>query len=121
MALNHARPGEPIDVRPLGAAMGSTPSHALIRTPRIELMRSVLQAGETLPPHAVEGEVTLQCIEGRVRVDAQAGRMELGAGQLVLLPGRDVHAVTALEPASLLVTLLRLPPDVKDQAASSSG
>lgn len=117
MALTHARPGEVIDVRPLGPALAGTPSHALIRTPRVELLRSVLQAGESLPPHAVEGEVTLLCIEGRVLVEAQAGRLELAGGQLVLLPGRDVHAVTALEAASLLVTILRLPPDVKDQAA----
>lgn len=120
MALERARPGEVIDVRPLGQALTATPSHALIRTPTIELMRNVLRQGEALPPHALEGEVTVQCLEGRVRIESQAGEAELGAGQLVLLPGRDVHAVHALEDASLLVTILRRGSDVKSQDGDAS-
>ena len=120
MALPHARPGDVIDVQPLGESIEGTRSHALIRTQHVELMRSVLRRGEALPPHSVEGEVTVHCIEGRVRVEADAGDLELGTGQLVLLAGRDTHAVTALEPSSLLVTILRRGSDVKSQDSSSA-
>ena len=120
MALPHARPGDVIDVRPLADSIDGTRPHALIRTPHVELMRNVLRQGDTLPPHSVEGEVTVHCLEGRVRVQAEAGDVELASGQLVLLEGRDTHAVTAIESSSLLVTILRRGSDVKSQDSSSA-
>ena len=76
MALSHSDPGKPIDARPLGERLAATPSHALLKTGSLELMRVVLRAGESLPPHAVDAEATLHCIEGSVRVlvsDRKAG------------------------------------------------
>lgn len=105
MALAHARPGEVIDVRPLGARLAQTVTHALIKTRSLELMRIVLQAGQSLPPHDVDDEVTIQCLEGRVSVPAAVAQLELAAGELVLLPARDLHGVVALEDSSLLVTV----------------
>ena len=105
MAIAHARPGEVIDVRPLGERLPSVATHALVKTRSLELIRLVLLAGQSLPRHSVQGEVTVLCIEGAVRVDAQVGSCELRAGQMVLLPAHDEHALLAHEAASLLVTI----------------
>jgi quercetin dioxygenase-like cupin family protein len=119
MALEHAKPGEVIDLRAFGARLRSEQTRALIKTESLELMRVVLPAGEGLPRHSVYGEVTLQCIEGRVRVQAQAGEHELRSGELVLLPAGDEHAVHALDDSSLLVTV-QLPPGRPGSASSTS-
>ena len=105
MAIEHAAPGDIIDIRPLGECLAQATTHALIKGRSLELMRIVLRAGQSLPPHDVAGEVTIQCLEGRVRVAADVACRELGAGDLILLPAGDSHSVRALEDSSLLVTV----------------
>lgn len=105
MALQHAQPGEVMDVRPLGDRLAAATTHALLKTRSLELMRVVLRSGEGLPRHSANGEVTIQCIEGAVRIEAEAGDCVLQAGELVLLPAKDQHAVQAMQDATLLVTL----------------
>jgi quercetin dioxygenase-like cupin family protein len=106
MALPHADPGARIDCRPLGDALRATPTHALLKTGTLELVRIVLAAGRALPAHRVSGEITVQCIEGRVWLRAEAGAHLLEAGDLVLLPGGDLNALDAVEDSSLLVTIV---------------
>jgi len=109
MALSHARPGQPIDIRPLGEALTRAASHAILKTRSLELMRLVLRRGEEIPTHSIYGDCTLQCIEGRVAVDAAGNACELQAGQLVLLPPQANYAIRALDDASLLMTV-QIPP-----------
>lgn len=106
MALVHAVPGAPIDVRPLGERLPATASHALLKTASIELMRIVLPAGRSLPPHRVPGEITILCIEGRTWLRSETGDRMVVAGDLVLLPGGDLHALEALDDSSFVVTVL---------------
>ena len=106
MALTHSKPGARIACRPLAQDLRTTPTHALLKTGQIELMRVVLAAGRSLPPHSVAGEITVQCIEGNVWLRADAGDHLLAPGDLVLLPGGDRHALEAVEDSSLLVTVV---------------
>ncbi|WP_309625108.1 hypothetical protein [Methylibium sp.] len=108
MALDHAQPGQVIDLEPLGAALRASLSHAILKTRTLELMRVVLRAGEALPPHHIHGEMTLLCIEGAAEIDLGASTCQLRARQLVLLPARVQYAVRALQDTSLLLTI-RLP------------
>jgi len=119
MALSHARPGQPIDIGPLGATLERAASHAILKTRSLELMRLVLRRGAAFPPHSVYGEVTLQCIEGAVAVDAGGETIELRAHQIVLLPAAQEHAVRALEDSSLLLTV-QLPAGLPGSASSTS-
>lgn len=106
MAIDHAQPGHPVDVSPLGARLAQEKSHALFKSDQLEVIRLVLQAGKSLPPHKVAGEITIQCLEGRIEVGADAARHVLGAGQLVYLGAGAVHDVLALQDASALVTIV---------------
>ena len=118
MAISHAEPGDVIDVRPLGPALATARSHALFKSSDLELMRLVLRPGEGMPPHSVAGEITLQCIEGRVAFTGASGPRELAAGQLIHLSGDDVHALRALVDSSLLLTIvLKAPPSGRSARA----
>ena len=111
MALPHAQAFDRIDLRPLGDGLAAAITTSLIKTPSLQLMRIVLHDGDALPSHHVSGEITLQCIEGRAAVTTPGRRIELGAGDLLLLPGAEPHAVQALGDCSLLVTIsLLMPP-----------
>jgi len=119
MALEHARPGQPIDISPLGAALATSATHAIVKTRTLELMRIVLRRGQSIPPHDVQGELTLQCIEGAVSVETAGSACELRAGQLILVPARAEHAVRALEDTSLLLTV-QIPPGAPGSASSTT-
>jgi quercetin dioxygenase-like cupin family protein len=105
MALNHALPSEPIDVRPLGARLSGEKTAALFKSRDLEVIRLVLPAGRSLPPHQVRGEITIQCLEGRLLVECEGVSSVLDNGHLLFLAGGQRHAVAALEDASALVTL----------------
>lgn len=114
MAITHAQPGQPVNVSPLGPRLAEHKSHALFKSDQLEVLRVVLQAGKSLPPHKVPGEITIHCLEGRIDVGAAAGadsgaaevRHVLSAGQLLYLGGGVVHDLKALEDASALVTIV---------------
>lgn len=120
MALAHASPWQPVDLSPLGAQLRGCASHAILKTHALELMRVVLPAGQTLPPHQVYGETTIQCLEGAVDVEGEQQRCRLEPGQLVLLPAKARHAVQAVRDASLLVTI-QLPPGEPGSGSATTG
>ncbi|HEY8607071.1 MAG TPA: cupin domain-containing protein [Noviherbaspirillum sp.] len=114
MSLPHPGPGEPIDVRPLGPRLGAAASTALFRTDDVEVMRLVLPKGKSVPEHHVEGEMTLQCLEGTVDVQTGDQAQRLSAGEMLYLYGHTPYSLSALEDASLLMTMLRKGENSKD-------
>ena len=110
MSLPHASSGDLINIAPLGDQFDGAVSHAFLKTEHIELMRLVLPAGKSMPEHWVEGEVTLQCLEGAFDLEAHGKRQTVNVQQMVYLGPRVPHALHAKENTSVLMTvLLNLP------------
>jgi quercetin dioxygenase-like cupin family protein len=110
MSLPHANSGDLINIAPLGDKFEGAVSHAFLKTAHIELMRLVLPAGKSMPEHWVEGEVTLQCLEGAFELEAHGRRQTVQVGQMVYLGPRVPHALHAQGNTSVLMTvLLNLP------------
>lgn len=106
MAIPHAQPGDVIDVRPLGPALAQARSHALFKSADLEVMRIVLRANQELPPHTVAGEITLQCLEGRIEFSCDAGLRQLAPGEMIHAGRNELHGLRAVEDASLLLTIV---------------
>jgi quercetin dioxygenase-like cupin family protein len=106
VAIPHAKPAEVIDISPLGDTLAGTQTTTLVKTDSLEVLRLVLPAGKLIDPHAVPGEITVQCLEGKVVFTARGKEQELTPGQLLYLSGRDEHAVRAVQDSSILVTIL---------------
>jgi len=105
MSIQHAAPGVVIQL-PLGAALRSSKTTTLAKTAKLELIRLVLPAGKEIPSHKAPGEITVQCLEGRVDFTANDQTQELSAGQMLYLRAGEAHAVKGIEDSSLLVTIL---------------
>lgn len=105
MAIQHLQAGDVVNVVPLGAAISETRTHALFKSDDLEVIRIVMTTGDTMPSHTVAGEITVQCIEGRVILTCDAGERELTGGQLIHLSRNDAHALRCIENASLLLTI----------------
>jgi quercetin dioxygenase-like cupin family protein len=101
----HAASGDMLDVGPLRERLSTQKTIALFKARDLEVIRLVLKAGNSLPPHQVPGEITMHCIEGRLRIDAEGRARELSPGDLLFLSGDVPHAVMALTNASALVTI----------------
>ncbi|MGH8806869.1 MAG: cupin domain-containing protein [Noviherbaspirillum sp.] len=107
MSLHHASSGELIDIRPLGDKLADSASTALVRTDDFEVMRLVLTKGKSTPEHHVPGEITLQCLEGTIELQAHGKTQSLQTGDMVYLHGNAPYALYALENSSVLMTMLR--------------
>ena len=106
MAIPHAKPGEIVDVRPLGSALASAQTQTLVRAEQVEVIRLVVPAGKEIEEHKAKGEIVVQCLEGRVAFTAFGKTQTLEAGKLLYLPTGEPHSIRGVEDASLLVTVL---------------
>jgi quercetin dioxygenase-like cupin family protein len=106
MAIQHAKPGDIVDVRPLGSALATTQTTTLVRAEQVEVIRLVVPAGKDIAEHKAKGEIVMQCLEGRVGFTAFGKTQELEAGKLLYLPTGEPHSVKGVQNASLLLTIL---------------
>lgn len=106
MAIPHANPIEPINVRPLGERISTAQTTTLVKTDSLEVLRLVLPAGKEISPHEVAGEITLQCLEGKVQVRGEESQCVLTAGELMYAPGSATHSLRAEADTSVLLTIV---------------
>jgi quercetin dioxygenase-like cupin family protein len=106
MAIPHAEPGELIDVRPLGSKLAQARTTTLVKTKTLEVIRMVIPSGKDIPRHKAHGEITVQCLEGRVAFTVGDITRDLEPGHLLYLSTEEHHSLHALEDASLLLTVL---------------
>ena len=106
MAIPHAKSGEVIDIRPFGSEWAHAKTTTLAKTQTFEIIRLVIPAGKDIPEHKARGDITVQCLEGRIAFTAGDTTRELEAGQLLDLSGGESHSLHGIEDASVLVTIL---------------
>ncbi len=107
MAIPHAKPGEVIDVRPLGSALAQAKTTTLVKTPTLEVIRLIIPADrEICHHHDLAGEITVQCLEGRITVQIDGDTRVLEASEMLFLSGGQPHTLRGLEDASVLLTIL---------------
>ncbi|MGP1628680.1 MAG: cupin domain-containing protein [Giesbergeria sp.] len=105
MALTHTPSSKIIRIAPLGPALATSVSSAILKANELEVIRIVVPQGKTLPQHQVPGEITLLCIEGEVELKTEGAVQVLAAGDFVHLQGGAAHALTGHTDASLLLTI----------------
>jgi quercetin dioxygenase-like cupin family protein len=109
MALHHVKPGEIVDLKPLGEKLNGTKTSALAKSDSFEAIRLVVPAGKEIAAHVVPGEITLHCLEGRILLELDDETIELAASEWVYLEGGKRHALKGVEDSSLLLTILFVP------------
>ena len=104
MSILHAKSGEAVQLR-LREALRGTKTMTLVKTDNLEVIRLVVPRGKEIPTHKAPGEITVQCLEGRVLFTAHQKSQELGAGQFLYLAAAEPHSLKGIEDSSLLVTI----------------
>lgn len=114
MAIAHAAPAQVIDVQSLGAKLANSRTTTLVKTPTLQVLRMVVRAGERHSKHHVPGEITVQCLKGRIIFGVEDVPHELKAGQMLYLAGGQRHHIEGIEDSSILLTILLQKPDSRD-------
>lgn len=108
MAVNHAQPGEVVNVRPLGDEISAAKTTALFKTTAMEVVRLVMKTGKSLAEHRAPGEIVVHCLEGKIVFHTMGKSTELEAGQLLYLSAGEPHSVDCIENASFLLTIVHV-------------
>lgn len=106
MAIEHAALGEVIDLETFGPQDTDTHTVALVKTDRFEAVRLFTRAGSTVPPHKVDGPITVQCLRGEATFFVGAEPQEMGPGTWLHIDGGKVHSIEARTDCVLLVTIV---------------
>ena len=84
----------------------STVSTTVLRAEGARVVLFAFDTGQELSEHTAAVPALLQVLTGRLAVTASGRTVDLAPGDLIHLPARLPHAVTAHEPALLQLTLL---------------
>ncbi len=63
--------------------------------------------GAELTEHTAPGPILVQGLAGRLAFSAEDETVEIVPGRLLHLPARTPHAVRALEPSKMMLTIIR--------------
>lgn len=87
----------------------ATVSRTMLTTDRARVVVFSFDSGQTLEEHTAAVPVLLQVLDGHLRVTADGQALSLQPGGLVHLGARVPHAVEAISPSRLVLTLLSDP------------
>lgn len=63
--------------------------------------------GQKLSEHTSPYDAVVQVVDGRARVSIGGQDQDVAAGELIIMPAHVPHAVTAVEPFKMLLTMIR--------------
>ena len=90
----------------VAVADDATVSRTVLQAEGVRLVLFAFDAGPELREHTAAVPVLLQVLDGRLQVASGELDVVLVPGGVVHLPARAPHAVVALEPSRMLLTML---------------
>ncbi len=84
-----------------------TLSRVLYRDDAVRVVVFAFDEGQELTDHTASKPAIVQVVSGRIRLDLDGDPVELGPGSWVRMAPDLTHAVLALEPTVMMLTLLR--------------
>lgn len=107
MAIPHAGPGAPVDLRPENEMLSRAETHALVKDDAFETIRMVVpKEYEVCHDHHVKGPITVQCLDGWVALAIDGDKHSLKAGQWTFVPAGAPHTITGVEDSLVLLTVI---------------
>ncbi|HUY93063.1 MAG TPA: hypothetical protein VMV10_30315 [Pirellulales bacterium] len=106
MAEPIANPGPTIWLEPLASIDETSRKITLVKTPQVEIIQLIVPAGRDVPTHQAQGDMVVQCLDGRVSLFALGKKYDLKPGQLLHLSLDDQFSIRGIDNASVLVTLI---------------
>jgi quercetin dioxygenase-like cupin family protein len=71
----------------------------------LRVVMMILERGSKLPRHHAKGSLAIHVLEGRVIVSLLDSTFDLGPDQMLAIEPGIAHALVAIEPSALLLTV----------------
>lgn len=91
-----------IDIEP-----GTRVSRLALSADGVRIVVFAFDAGTELTEHTAPGPILLQALSGQLEVTVEGSPVTLNPGGVLHIAGRVPHAVRAIEPSKMALTLIR--------------
>lgn len=88
-------------------AQGRPTGRTLVKEPDLRIVLMTLKAGGRMEEHDASGPISIQPLDGTIRLQLPGRSVELKAGQLLMLEAGMRHDVDAVSDAAFLLTIGR--------------
>lgn len=106
MAQPKIAPGEVINLYSLKSDMPDDATLALMKTSDMEAIRMVLPKNKEITEHSVDGQISVQCLEGKTEFRVGDQSHVLSSGDWLYLSRNQPHSLRVIRDTILLVTIL---------------
>jgi quercetin dioxygenase-like cupin family protein len=86
---------------------GSVVSREILKGPAGRVSLFAFDTGEGLSEHTSPFDALVQVLEGEVEITIAGQPFQLSAGELILMPAQQPHALKALKRFKMILTMLR--------------
>ena len=80
-------------------------SKTIVKYPDFRIVLTAIQAKTTIHEHHSAGRISVQTVEGHIRMHADGKEFDLPAGRLLVLDRAMPHDVVAIEDSAFLLTV----------------
>jgi len=80
-------------------------SKTLAKYPDFRIVLVVMKPGSEMKEHHADARISIQTIQGRIRLQLPDRALELGGGELMRLESGIAHDVKAVEESAFLITV----------------
>ena len=91
----------------IGYQDGSIVSRTIIEKPSGTVTLFAFDKGQSLSVHTAPFDAMAQVLDGKGRFTIAGEPFELEAGRMIIMPANVPHAVDAVEPFKMLLTMIR--------------
>jgi len=86
---------------------GTVVSRTLLKHPGGNLTLFAFDAGQALTEHTAAFDALVQILDGKAEITISGKPYQVEAGQAILLPANEPHALGSLTPFKMLLTMIR--------------
>lgn len=86
---------------------GSVVSREIIRKDTGTVTIFAFDKGEGLSEHTAPFDAMVQIIDGKAEITISGNKNILEAGEMIIMPANEPHALTALEKYKMVLTMIR--------------
>lgn len=85
---------------------GQIVSRTLVQNRSVSLTLFAFDTGEEISSHESKGDAMVQVLDGKAKITIGDGTHILSAGETVVMPAGVPHALEAVEPFKMLLTVI---------------
>jgi len=86
---------------------GAVVSREVMRSPRGTVTAFAFDAGQGLSEHTTPFDALAHVVDGEAEITIDGAAHHLRAGEMIVMPGGHPHALRAVSPFKMLLTMIR--------------